>query len=286
MDATSNTTPRRHTEADYSFARLPTAFLHDPRLARLTTAARWVYVGTYLYATEKRLRTLPPHLSDTVSIAAVTRTDQRTASRALQSCVDAGLLSRSPEGALTVANIEDYAHGNAKFRDAPRGEFRRNSAATPDNRIEQKRKEQNRSEDMPSGRVALGVPEGAGLAPEETSSAGKLLARFNVDFSADRQPAAIPNVEPDAADVERQTVALQRFATNRRKCIGLATGTAAPETNTLFDRATTDLPESAFLSACGHAVAWRLANPQAEKGMAGAVLCNRFKLALPQEAAL
>lgn len=39
---------RNRHETDYTFARLPCAFLHDPQLIRMTAAARWVFVALYL----------------------------------------------------------------------------------------------------------------------------------------------------------------------------------------------------------------------------------------------
>lgn len=115
------TQTNKPSATDYNYARLPTSFLHDPRLIRMPAAARWIFISLYLYATEKRLRTLPPHLADTASVAAVARCDQRTVSKALQSCTETGLLSKTPEGGITVSDIESYAHGNARWRDVSPG---------------------------------------------------------------------------------------------------------------------------------------------------------------------
>ena len=274
-----NSTPQRNAgrhETDYTFARLPCAFLHDPRLARLTAAARWVYVATYLYATEKRLRTLPPHLADTASIAAVTRTDQRTASRALQSCSDVGLVCRTPEDGLTIANIEEYAHGNMVWRDGQGGEI---AGEMSGNSRKKNRIEKNRSrEEAPSGTGQAEAP-----ARPASGNTPATLAAILPDLSTDRRTAAESACEPDAAEVEKQTQSLVQFAAERRKCCGLATGTASKLGNShLLERCLAELSEVDFLAACGYVTAWRLANPGRADAAPG-VLIQRFKRHLSAE---
>jgi hypothetical protein len=142
MTNTTPTTPRGRNH-DYSFARLPCSLLHDPRLIRLTAPARWIYVAVYLFCTEKRLRTLPPHLADTGSLSAIARCDQRTVAKALQSCIDTGLAYRTPEGALTLCNIEEYAHKNMVWHDQ---QDAGNAAQLPSNGEKETRQDQTRQD--------------------------------------------------------------------------------------------------------------------------------------------
>jgi hypothetical protein len=285
MDTASQNDRRRHGEQDYTFARLPTAFLHDPRIARLTAAARWFYVALYLFANEKRVRSLPPDVSDAQTCSIIARVDPRSAAKMLQDCIAAGLLTRTPEGALTVANIDEYAHGNARFRDVPKPG---NPPQLPGNPRKEKRTEQiqNRAEDMAASRC---VREAHATPPEqptpaaENARASGIMAQIGLDLSADRSPPASASMEPDAASVAREIAALAPHVADRRRCIGLATGKATPSWNHVFDRALFELPEAAFLDGCAYTCAWRLANERADKDMAGAVLCNRFKAALPAE---
>lgn len=121
---------------DYSHARLPTNFLHDPELLSLTPTGRWMFIALYLFCTEKRIRCLPKHLSDEASIGRLARIDTRTAAKMLHKCFRVGLIKRIADGRIHLVNIDEYAHGNTRWRDTVPGE---NAPNIPDKKGDSKR---------------------------------------------------------------------------------------------------------------------------------------------------
>lgn len=108
-------------DSDYCYARVPCSWLHKPELSATPVAGRWLLLCIYLYLTEQRRRTLPKSLEKPAFLQHLCGIDPRTAAKMLQKCLEAGVLTRTGQGEITIENIEGFAHGNVKWRDDPTG---------------------------------------------------------------------------------------------------------------------------------------------------------------------
>lgn len=266
---------------DAIFGRMDVSLIMDARWRRLTAAGKVTYLTLYLTAVEHRQSVLdtrytPEALSDRTGL------DQRTYRKALQKCVEVGLIKLTADNRVYVPKVKE---NNEKLKWNDNGIYPEFMPHIGDIRglDRQIDREIDREESHPPEAASPCLPMGQSQRQTKEPTPAPIqdiVSRVAFNVKADREPEpTAPEKQPTDADVIKALGNLEGFKNDLRKCIGFAIGKAFNGKHIIYDQAMLQLSPDTILNQCAFVIAWKEANDSRHYD-AGAVLTNQFKMIL------